>query len=330
MKKVVVIGSNCFSGSDFVDLLLSQGSYEVLGISRSPEKASLFLPYKKRDLSRYQFFQCDLNQNLDALEKRLDSFQPEYIINFAALSEVALSWQFPQDWFQINTLAVTRLAYLLKDKSYLKKYVHISTPEVYGTCEGIVTEKTPLNPSTPYAASKAAGDLSLFTFFKHFSFPLTVVRATNVYGPHQQLYKIIPRSVIYMKNQMLIPLHGAGKAVKSFIHIRDVSRGELKVMEQGRIGEIYHISPDAGGISVHALVSMISSYLKVSFSKAVQLVEERLGQDKAYVIDSTKIRDELGWKPQISLEQGIEQTIAWVEENFEEIQKQPLQYIHQA
>ena len=327
IKKVVVIGSNSFSGSDFIDLLLEEGEYEVMGVSRSEEKSPLFLSYKKRESKNFSFQQIDLNHDLDRLEALLDHFLPEYIVNFAAQSEVAPSWKYPHHWFQTNVVSLTSLANRLKEKEYLKRYVHISSPEVYGTCEGFITEKAPLNPSTPYAASKAAGDLSLFTFVKNFQFPMVMIRATNVYGPHQQLFKIIPRAMIYMKQQKKIPLHGGGSAVKSYIHIRDVSRGELLAMENGVSGEIYHLSPEQG-VSVKSVVQTIAGHLGLQFDQVVEVVEERLGQDTAYTIDSTKARKELGWRPTISLDQGLKETLAWVEEFYNDIEKLPLEYIH--
>ena len=327
MKKVVVIGSNSFSGSDFVDLLLEEGKYQVIGMSRSEENSPLFLPYKQRKTKHFNFHQIDLNRDLDKLEQILDQFQPEYIVNFAAQSEVAPSWSYPHHWFQTNAVSLTMLANILKDKLYLKRYVHISSPEVYGSCEGFITEEAPVNPTTPYAASKAAGDLSLFTFVKNFRLPLVMIRATNVYGPHQQLFKIIPRAIIYMKQKKKIPLHGGGHAVKSYIHVRDISRGELLAMENGRVGEIYHLSPDQG-VSVREVVETIAVKMGIAFEDAVDVVEERLGQDKAYTIDSTKARQELKWQPRISLVEGLEQTISWVEDSYPEIEKQPLEYIH--
>lgn len=327
MKKVIVIGSNSFSGSDFIDLLLEKGEYEVIGISRSPEKGSLFLPYKQRDLKHYRFVQADLNKNLDLLDHAIEEFQPEYIVNFAAQSEVAPSWQHPHHWFQTNAVAITQLANLLKDKKFLKRYVHISSPEVYGTCVGNIPEDTPLNPSTPYAASKAAGDFSLFTFYKNFSFPLVMIRATNVYGAHQQLFKIIPRSAIYIKKCKTIELHGGGTAVKSYIHIRDVSEGELLAMEHGHSGEIYHLSPDQG-VAVKDVVRTICEKLDVPFEIATKTVAERLGQDKAYTIDSSKARKEFGWRPRISLEEGIASVIDWVESDYDRIVRNTLEYVH--
>jgi len=206
--------------------------------------------------------------------------------------------------------------------------LRISSPEVYGTCEGFITESAPLNPTTPYAASKASGDLSLFTFYKNFNFPLVMIRATNVYGAYQQLFKIIPSSIIYIKNKKKIELHGGGEAVKSYINIRDVSNGELLAMEQGISGEIYHISPD-NGVAVKDVVRTIAEKMGVPFEEAAITVAERLGQDKAYTIDSSKIRKELAWQPNISLEDGINQTVQWVMQYFDEIQQQPLEYLHQ-
>lgn len=322
-----MIGSNSFSGSDFIDLLLEKKNYDVMGVSRSAEKSSLFLPYKKRNSKQFQFHQIDLNRDLEKFNQIIDAFKPDYIVNFAAQSEVAPSWENPHHWFQTNAVSLTNLANLLKDKKFLKRYVHISSPEVYGTCEGKISEEAPLNPTTPYAASKAAGDLSLFTFYKNFNFPLVMVRATNVYGAYQQLFKIIPRSMIYVKQGKKIELHGGGNAVKSYIHVRDVSNGEFLIMEKGRIGQIYHLSPDQG-IPVKKVVATICDQMNVSFETATTVAEERLGQDKAYVIDSTKARTELDWKSMISLQEGLQRTLDWVLQNYREISQQPLSYIH--
>ena len=198
-RKIMVIGSNSFSGSDLTDLLLEDEQNEVVGISRSPEKASLFLSYKRHQNPAFRFCQMDMNKDMAGIVELIHSFQPEYIVNFAAQSEVAPSWENPGQWFQTNAVAITELAHALKNCGFLKRYVHISSPEVYGTCTGTVHEDAPLNPSTPYAASKAAGDLSLSAFVKNYDFPLVMIRSTNVYGAYQQLFKIIPRSVIYIK-----------------------------------------------------------------------------------------------------------------------------------
>ena len=326
-QRFIVIGSNSFSGSDFIDLLLEDEQNEVTGISRSAEKSALFLPYKNRQRANFKFFQLDLNRDLHRIIELVDSFQPHYVINFAAQSEVGPSWDNPTQWFLTNAVAITGLAYALKDRKFLRRYVHISSPEVYGTCTGSVFESAPLNPSTPYAASKAAGDLSLFTFFKHFNFPLVMIRSTNVYGSHQQLFKIIPRTVVYIKMDKTIELHGGGRAVKSYIHIRDISKGELMAARLGRIGEIYHLSPGKG-ISIKDAVQIICNKMGVDFARATRAVGERPGQDAAYIIDSTKARKELDWRPEISFDAGISAVVKWIEDNWDQIKDQPLEYIH--
>lgn len=329
MRKIAVIGSNSFSGADFVDLLLEEGGCEVIGISRSPEKSDLFLPYKGRRSAHFKFHQLDLNKDSDKIVNVLDSFAPEYIVNFAAQSEVAPSWNHPEHWFQTNAVALSILASALCKREYLKRYLHISSPEVYGTCTGTVLESAPVNPSTPYAASKAAGDLMLFTLVKNFNFPLVMIRSTNVYGAHQQLWKIIPRSIISIKNGRKIQLHGGGQAVKSYIHIRDISRGELAAMLHGTPGSIYHLSPDKGH-SVRSVVQMISELMNSDFQQVTVDVEERLGQDAAYIIDSTRAREELGWVPKVQIQEGLAEVVEWVQSNWEGIQGESLEYVHQA
>jgi len=328
VKKVVVIGSNSFSGSDFIDLLLAETDFAVIGVSRSPEKHELFLSYKKNpNRSRFSFHQMNLNDDMKDIQNLLAREKPQYIVNFAAQSEVGPSWEHPEQWFQTNAVAVAALGDFLRKQDWLTRYVHISSPEVYGTCQGVVKEDAPLNPSTPYAASKAAGDLMLFTLVKNFSFPLVMIRATNVYGAHQQLFKIIPRTVIYLKSERKIQLHGGGAAVKSYIHIRDVSRGELAAMLDGTNGLIYHFSPDKG-VAVRDVVRTICELMGKSFDKSTEVVAERLGQDKAYVIDSSRAAKQFAWAPRISLETGLKDVVDWVNRYWADIQKQPLDYVH--
>ena len=328
MTTTLVLGSNSFSGQDFVDLSLDDPNNRVIGVSRSAERSKLFLKYKLRgDLSRHRYYQLDMNQQMSALLELLDAERPEYIVNFAAQSEVAPSWEHPEHWFETNTVALARLINHLRKRDYVRRYLHISSPEAYGTCVGNVYEDAPLNPSTPYAASKAAADMLLRTYYKQFGFPLGTVRATNVYGARQQLYKIIPRSVIYLKLGRKIELHGGGAAVKSYIHIRDVSRGELAVLKRGRVGQTYHLSPDHG-VAIRDVVRMICERLGKRVEDATTAVAERPGQDAAYVIDSTRARTELGWSPRVSIEEGLGEVTDWIEQNWDEIKRQPLEYQH--
>src|SRR5439155_12820273 len=133
--------------------------------------------------------------------------KPDAVVNFAAQSEVAPSWEHPEDWFQTNTVALSHLVNHLRKQKYLKRYLHVSSPEAYGTCVGRVTEDAPLNPSTPYAASKAAADMLLRSYARQFRFPLLTVRVTNVSVAHHQLFKIIPCSVISLNRSRHSHLH---------------------------------------------------------------------------------------------------------------------------
>lgn len=328
MKKIVVLGANSFSGQDFIDLLLENSEYHVIGVSRSPIRPSMFLRYTLREpLTRYHFVQLDFNTDINRLLSLLDSEKPEYIVNFAAQSEVAPSWEYPEQWFQTNCVALAVLVNHLRRQSYIERYLHISTCEVYGNCMGLVTEDTCMNPTTPYAVSKASADLLLDTYCRQFSFPLLTVRSTNVYGARQQLYKIIPRTVLFRKLGRKISLHGGGVAQKSYIHIRDISRGELSVLECGEIGQIYHLSPDSA-VSIRELVGRICSLGGASFEESVDIVDERPGQDAAYLLDSSKVRSALGWQPRISLNEGLLEVVDWVDKYFDDIRFQPLEYTH--
>ncbi len=327
-RKIFVLGANAFSGQDFVDLLLDDPDNRVVGVSRSPERSALFLGYQTREnLAAYQYCQMDMNRQMPELLELLDRERPQWIVNFAAQSEVAPSWEHPEHWFQTNTVALSLLINHLRQQAYLERYLHVSSPEVYGTCEGVVREDAPFNPSTPYAASKAAADMLLSTFRSQFGFPVLTVRATNVYGARQQLFKIVPRSAIYMRQGRKIPLHGGGVAVKSYIHVRDISRGELAILERGTVGEIYHLSPDEG-IAVRRVVETIAQRSGKTLEAVADIVDERPGQDAAYVIDSSRARTELGWSPRIEFSEGIDEVVQWVEDYWEEILQQPLDYQH--
>jgi len=328
-EKIIVLGSNSFSGASFVDYVLNDNPQAVVtAISRSNEYHDVFLPYKNNNSGRVNFHCLDLNIHLDEIIDVIKNIHPDYIVNFSAQGMVGQSWEAPEQWFRTNCLALMSLANALKEEKYLKRFVQISSPEVYGSCQGIIKEDNPLNPSTPYAASKAAGDLSLLPFFKNFDFPLIYTRATNVYGPHQALYRIIPRSIVAIKKGDRIPLHGGAVAVKSYIHIRDVCAATLAIARKGKNGEVYHISPGNGGISIKEVVRLICEKLGKDFDSCVKIMSERLGQDAFYIIDSAKIRNELNWKPEVGFEQGLNEVILWVEENFDELQKFPREYIH--
>jgi dTDP-glucose 4,6-dehydratase len=264
---------------------------------------------------------------LDRIVAAIQAFQPDYVVNFAAQSMVAESWLHPEHWYQTNVVANVLLFEGLRRIHSIKKYVHVSTPEVYGSCSGNVTEAAPFNPSTPYAASRAACDLHLMTLFKNYGFPVAFTRAANVYGPGQQLYRIIPRTILFIKAGRKLQLHGGGRSVRSFIHIRDVADGTQRVARQAPPGEAFHFSTDLY-ISIREVVERICRKMGVNFNDVIEVVGDRPGKDAAYLLDSAKARTTLGWNDTISLDQGIDETIAWVGQNLDELKTQPFDYIH--
>lgn len=327
IQKYVVIGSNCFSASHLVDALLEDSSNLVVGISRSPEKSALYLPYKARQTENFRFYQLDLVRQPDKIISLLNEIEPAYIINYAALSEVYISNQSPLDYFNINTSAVVNLCSQLRERKYLKFYVHISSAEIYGPCDKPVNESALLNPTTAYAVSKAAADLYLITAFKHFGFPVIIIRSTNVYGKHQQLYKIIPRTAIYLTEGKKIELHGGGGTVRPFIHIRDVARGIIKAMQYGKAGNIYHFSTN-NQYPIAKVVERMCQLMGYDFKTSTVIVKGRPGQDSRYLLDYSKSKNELSWSPQVPFDDGLREVILWVRNNWQEISHEPHNYIH--
>lgn len=326
METIFVIGSNSFSGASFIDFALAKG-VRVIATSRSAEPNSAFLPYRWNDHTNLDFHQLDLNNDLNRIVDLLRDSQPRYVVNFAAQSMVGESWQYPADWFMTNVVATVRLHDELRKLNFLERYVHVSTPEVYGSCSGFVDESFPFNPSTPYAVSRAAADMSLRTFHAAYGFPVVTTRAANVYGPGQQLYRIIPRTILFILLGRKLQLHGGGVSTRSFIHMADVSDATWKIMAQGTNGSTYHIST-AEVISIKNLVERICEKLNVDFDAHVDIVGDRLGKDSAYHLDSRKIRSELGWTDNVNLDKGLDECIAWVRTHFDTLKSMPFDYIH--
>lgn len=325
-ERFLVIGSNSFSGASFVAGLLQAGS-EVMGISRSSEADSVFLPYQWIPHDRFTFRQLDLNRDLDAIDATVQDFRPDYVVNFAAQGMVAQSWACPEDWYQTNTIAMVKLHDRLRKHKFLKKFVQASTPEVYGNTSGLVREDAPFNPSTPYAISKAACDMNLLAFKKAYGFPVAFTRAANVCGPGQQLYRIIPRTVFCVLTGKKLRLEGGGFSVRSFIHIRDVVEGTIKVARDGVPGEVYHLSTERQE-TIRDLVLEICRQMGAKFEDCVEVTEARLGQDAAYLLDCTKARTQLGWTPMCSLEEVISDTVDWTKKNLARLRELPAEYVH--
>ena len=329
----LVLGSNSFSGSNFVNHLL-KSNYKVIGASRSKDVHSAFLPYlwcEQNTISfqdKFIFEQIDLNKDLDKLMSLIDKFEPEYVVNFAAQGMVAESWLNPTHWYKTNILSQVAFHDELRKRDFLKKYVHVTTPEVYGsTDEGWIKENYKFMPSTPYAVSRAACDLHLLSFFKAYDFPVVFTRAANVYGPGQQLYRIIPRTILSCLTGKKLFLQGGGSSKRSFIHIEDVARATLKISLEANPGNTFHISTN-NAISIYELVKKICDLIGAEFNQIVELEDDRLGKDKNYLLNSESIRNCFNWEDKVTLLDGLKDTISWIEKNLDYFSNTSWKYHH--
>ncbi len=321
-KKIIVIGSSSFSGSWLVKKLI-ENKFNIIGISRSKiKKKFLFFDEKK-----YKFYRLDINKNYRTITKIIDKFKPEIVVNFAAQSFVRTSWETPEDWFKTNTYSSIKLANYLKNKKFLKKFVQISTPEIYGNINNF-KKNSYHSPTTPYALSKSSFDKFLGLLFKKFKFPVLFVRSANVYGEGQQLYRIIPKAIIKIKNGKKLFLNDKGEIYRSFIHIEDNSELILKIINKGKIGAVYHPSTDKL-ISLKALAKIICKNLNSNYSKHVVLTSKITTKDKYYNIFSKKELNQLKFKKKfINIESGIIRVIKWIDKNWKNFKNQNLEYVH--
>jgi dTDP-glucose 4,6-dehydratase len=327
MEKILVLGSNSFAGATFCNFALSK-NFNVIGINRSPETSDIFLPALKNvNNHNYKFIRADLNKDLDLIIETIDRFKPEYIVDFAGQGMVAESWDNPDQWYETNIVAKSKIHKYLIDKTFLKKYIRISTPEVYGSNDDLIDESFSMNPSTPYAISHMATDLSILALYKNFHFPAVIGRFANFYGPHQQLYRIIPKTIISILTNQTLSLHGGGKSIRAFIHADDVSSGIFRMLSLGVAGQVYHFSPK-DFFSIKEIVQMICDELDADFTKSVIETPDRKGKDFAYLMNSSKSLNKLQWAPKISLKDGIKETVAWVQNNIDIINELSLEYEH--
>ena len=329
MARIAVLGSNSFAGATFVDAALCRG-HELLGVNRSAEGSPFFLPYKNNPRARaYTFKQLDLNRDMPLICSALDAFAPSFVVDFAGQGMVAESWTWPEHWYQTNLVAKVRLHEFLRTRPWLMKYVRVSTPEVYGNTKEPVREDHPYAPSTPYAVSHAAADMSLAAFHRNYGFPAVLTRFANFFGPGQQLYRIVPRAILYALSGRRLPLHGGGVSVRAFVHARDAAAALLAVCEAGKPGETYHFS--SGEFHpIREVVQTVCAQLGIDFERVVEAAPDRPGKDQAYRMDAAKAAEQLGWRPSVAFVQGIRETIGWVKDNFTEMKRLPWDYVHKS
>ena len=320
MKKIIILGSNSFAGSCYVDYLLDKG-YIIYGLSRSKEPSKILLKNKKnKNLKNFRFYKFDINKNLNILINILKKNKIEYVVDFLGQGMVAESWKNPAQWYTTNILSKVKLFKFLSEKTKLKKYLRISTPEAVGDINGTIFEDTKYNPSTPYGISHLTSDLTLIAYFKYNKFPIVISRFSNFYGPHQQLYRVIPKALYCIFNKKKFLLQGRGSSIRSFIYINDFCEGIYKSMIKGRAGQIYNFTNNEF-FTVRDLIKKICNLTSVNFNKLIRVTKDRPSKDLIYKMSSLKAKKELKWKPKYSFKKGLQLTINWYEENKSELSK---------
>jgi dTDP-glucose 4,6-dehydratase len=304
--RIAVIGASSFSGAAFVKHA------------------------QAKDAVVFRFSRPEYNLKNRRLMSALEEVQPEYIVNFAALNMVGESWAHAADYYETNVVAMSRLLDWLATRTWLKKFVQVSTPEVYGpVAENRIAEGAPFAPSTPYAVSRAAADLHALALFRAKGLPVCFTRTVNVYGPAQQPYRIVPKTVLCALFGKRFKLHGGGHSVRDFIHVDDVAEAILRVALEGRAGETYHVATGKE-VSIRGLVEWICGEMGKTLAEVCDDDAERTGKDMAYRLDDSKIRAELGWSDRGWLWEGLAETIAWFALNADRYRNHSLEYAHRA
>lgn len=310
--KVAILGAgNCYALN--LATLLHAAGIECFGIGRSPKKAPAFWQAPEG----YNYTQADLNLHPFIYADIFDRERPDIIVNFAAQGEGAASFGAnAPDFYHTNCTGLASLVESLRGKSWLRQFIHISTSELYGSTDAPATEESPLRPSSPYAISKAAFDQHLQVMHRIHGFPMTIVRPSNCYCPGQQLHRIIPKAIICARTGRKLPLEGGGAARKGYLHADDLSAAIRLLMNVNAIGKTFNVGSDSA-ISIGHLVYHIANVCDVLIDDLVEVVPDRVGQDRVYKLDSSAIKQSFGWRPETLLPMGLLSMVEWIDRHPE-------------
>lgn len=312
--KALITGGAGFIGSNFIRYILNNNkNIEVLNLDALKYGSNLENLKGLEENEEYSFVQGDIS-NYSLVSKFIKDV--DAVVNFAAETHVDRSISAPEAFLQSNVFGVFTLLEAVRKVNPSVRLVHISTDEVYGDIlNGSFSEKDALRPSSPYSASKAAADVYVLGYARTYSLNASITRCTNNYGPYQFPEKLIPKTIIRATMDLKIPIYGSGLNVRDWIHVVDHCRAVETVLNFGKPGEIYNVSSDAEKTNLEIVRTILEALGKDEH--LMEFVEDRPGHDLRYSLDSSKIRRELGWKPEHSFEKGIQETVRWYAENRE-------------
>ncbi len=326
MNTILITGGAGFIGSNFIHYLLeNENNIFIINLDKltyagNPENLKKI---EVRYAERYRFIKGDIcNQEL--VEYLFKEYQPDAVTNFAAESHVDRSIHNPYIFIKTNIMGTANLLSVAKkfwrDDFENKRFLQVSTDEVYGTLpedevETKFRETTPLNPHSPYSASKTSADCIVQSYFDTFEFPSLITRCSNNYGPYQLPEKLIPLMIHNAQNDKQLPVYGDGKNIRDWLYVEDHCDAILTVLQKGKIGEVYNIGGN-NEIQNIEIVKRVLNYLNKPHS-LITYVKDRLGHDRRYAMDASKIKKELGWEPRFQFEDKIKDTIDWYHNNPE-------------
>ncbi len=325
--KVLVTGGAGFIGSALVRHLVNDCGFEVLNLDKLTYAGNPHSLAPISDNLRYRFVQGDIGDG-ELVGRLLAEFRPDVVAHLAAESHVDRSIDGPGEFMQTNIIGT--FALLQQALHYWRgldevgqasfRFHHISTDEVYGSLgdEGFFVETTPYDPRSPYSASKAASDHIVRAWGHTYGLPVLVTNCSNNYGPYHFPEKLIPLIIIRALAGEPLPVYGDGSNVRDWLFVEDHARALKAVFEKGAPGETYNIGGNSERKNIEVVKAITETLDRLSprsdglsYAAQITYVTDRPGHDQRYAIDASKIRDELGWEPQVGFEQGIEQTVRW-------------------
>ena len=330
MKKIIVTGGLGFIGSNLIELLLKKNFY-VINIDKGTYSSNFYNTKDFIKSKKYKFIKLDIaNKKIGKIFKR---FKPSGIFNLAAETHVDRSIDSPGNFIQSNIVGVYNLLECFKifSRKNKSKLIHISTDEVYGdVLKGRTDENHPYQPSSPYAASKAASDHLVSSYIRTYNLPAIVTNCSNNYGPKQHPEKLIPKLIYNIMNNRPLPIYGKGTNCREWIYVKDHCEALIKVFEKGKIGEFYNIGSNKNLNNLQVTKELLKNSKKIiSLGKKVKInfVKDRPGHDVRYALNSNKIKKKLKWRPKTNFSKGIQLTINWYFENksyYKSLQKKDI------